>query len=79
MPNKQNKSGKTPDNDKRPKAVYKLTGMALKMGLIIYLGIFVGQQIDERSTWETPWFTLAGSLVGVALALYFVINDLKSI
>ncbi len=53
--------------------------MAIKMGVLIYFGIWLGQQADENAASETPWFTVAGSLLGVGLALYFAIRDLQKL
>jgi|AntRauTorcE11897_2_1112592.scaffolds.fasta_scaffold46881_2 membrane protein DedA with SNARE-associated domain len=53
----------------------KYTGMAMKMALVILAGVLGGRELDERSSLEFPLWTLVLSLVGVALAIYFVIKD----
>lgn len=78
-PKAPNKSEKTPGKGKPATAAYRLTGMGIKMGVVIYLGIYGGQKIDERTPWETPWFTLLGALLGVGMALYFAISDLRQL
>jgi F0F1-type ATP synthase assembly protein I len=74
-----NKSGKTSGKNDRPAAAYKLTGMAIKMAVVIYLGIYLGQKIDGPNEGEVPWFTLVGALLGVGLSFYFVVKDLRDI
>jgi F0F1-type ATP synthase assembly protein I len=69
---------KSPDG-KRPAAVYLFTGMALKMALVIYLGIIGGQKLDEQHGAQVPWFTLLGALAGVGLSFYFVIQDVRKL
>lgn len=79
MTEKRKSSEKPRGKEDRPNAVYKLTGTAVKMGVVIWLGIYLGQRADARTPYEVPWFTLAGALVGVALAVYFVIKDVYSL
>lgn len=48
--------------------------MVMQMGIIIFLGVFIGQQLDKR--WQTdPWLTLVFSLLGIALAFYVTLKD----
>jgi F0F1-type ATP synthase assembly protein I len=53
--------------------------MAIKMAVVIYLGIYLGQKIDGPNEGEVPWFTLVGALLGVGLSFYFVVKDLRDI
>lgn len=46
------------------------------MAIIILIGVLGGRKIDEMFANETPWYTMVGSLLGVSLALYYVIKDL---
>jgi len=72
-------SGKAPGSKERPNAFYRLTGMAIKMGVVIYLGVYLGQMADANATSDIPWFTLIGSLAGVAAAIYFAIKDVSNL
>lgn len=48
--------------------------MVMQMGIIIFLGVFGGQQLDKR--WQTdPWMTLVLSLAGIAIAFYVTLKD----
>ena len=49
--------------------------MAVKMAVAIAAGVFGGQYLDEKLGNATPWMTIVLSLVGVAVAIYFVITD----
>ena len=53
--------------------------MAIKMGVVIYLGVYLGQMADANATSDIPWFTLIGSLTGVAAAIYFAIKDVSNL
>lgn len=82
-----NKSSRTEEKNsekprgkkERPAAFYKLTGMAAKMALVIYLGVYLGGRADAAGTSDIPWFTLVGSLAGVAAAIYLVIKDVRDL
>lgn len=49
--------------------------MAIKMAIVIAAGVFGGQYLDEKFNNQSPWMTIILSLVGVGLAIYFVISD----
>jgi F0F1-type ATP synthase assembly protein I len=66
-PNKE--EGKRPVND-----FYKYSGMAIQMGITIFLAVYAGMALDEKIGTATPWFTLLFSLLGVSAAIYIVIR-----
>ena len=70
---------KDPPSKKKPFDAYaRFSGIAIQMGVIIFLGVWGGQQLDNR--WETtPWLSVVGSLLGVSAALYLIIKELLSI
>lgn len=79
---KSNKTSQEPKpaNDsgsQNPNDFYRYSGMAIKMGVVIFAGVYGGQKLDARMANNTPWMTILLSLVGVALAIYFVISDTK--
>ncbi len=49
--------------------------MATQMAIIILAGVFGGRWLDAHFLMNTPIFTLVGSLLGVLIALYFLIKD----
>lgn len=49
--------------------------MGTKMAVVILAGVLGGRALDDRSSLEFPLWTLVLSMLGVALAIYFVIKD----
>lgn len=60
---------------KGPNDFYRYTGMAIKMAIVILLGVVGGQKLDEKAGSQSPWFTIILSLTSVAVAIYIVIKD----
>lgn len=54
----------------------KYSGMAFQMAIIILVGAFLGQKLDERVQTERPYFTVALSLLAIFAALYITLKDL---
>jgi len=50
--------------------------MAFQMAIIILVGAFLGQKLDERVQTERPYFTVALSLLAIFAALYITLKDL---
>lgn len=53
----------------------RYSAMAFQMGIIILAGVFGGWKLDVYLHTQ-PLFTVILSLLGVALAIYFVVRDL---
>lgn len=70
----ETKKSKEPEK-KRPNEVLKYSGMGTKMAITILLGIYVGKYLDEKMALNTPWWTLALSIISVAVAIVIVIRD----
>jgi F0F1-type ATP synthase assembly protein I len=68
-------TGKEPSSPKKPFDAYaRYSGLAVQMGVSIFLGVWGGQQLDRL--WNTdPWLSVAGSLLGVGSALYLVLRE----
>ena len=62
----------------RLRFVGKFSGMAFSMAGAIGGGVFLGRWCDARLGGETPWCTIAGALLGTAVALWSVIRQLSS-
>lgn len=60
---------------KKPYDAYaRYSGLAVQMGVTIFLGVWGGQQLDQR--WGTdPWLAVTGSLLGVGASLYLIIAE----
>jgi F0F1-type ATP synthase assembly protein I len=65
---KKNKS------DQKINAYAKFSSMGIQMGVLIFLGVYGGQKLDEKYQTKTPWFTIVGSLLGVFAGLYVVLK-----
>jgi F0F1-type ATP synthase assembly protein I len=50
------------------------SGVAIQMGLLIFLGTYGGIKLDAYLN-ISPLFTIVGSLSGITLAIYLVIKD----
>lgn len=58
-----------------PNDFYRYSGMAIKMAVVIFAGVYGGMLLDEKWKLNTPWMTIVLSLVGVAASIYIVIRD----
>lgn len=63
------------DNGLRKWAIF--SGVAIQMGVIIGLGVFLGVTLDEKYPNKYSAFTVIFSLSGVFLAMYTVIKQLQ--
>ena len=45
------------------------------MAIIIFLGVFGGQYLDDYLELKNPWGTIVLSLLGVFISLYIVIKE----
>ena len=54
------------------------TNLAIQMGIIIGIGTYFGNYLDESFQNQTPWWTLILSLSSVFLAFYQIITTLKN-
>ena len=62
-------------NQKKSMNAYaRFSSMGIQMGILIFLGVYGGQALDEKLELETPWMTILGSLLGVFLGLYIVLK-----
>lgn len=74
----QEQQNQNPQNKPSNKGIQnfaRYSGMAFQMIGIILLTTFGGIQIDKRTGWETPVFTIILSLIGVFAAIYVAIKD----
>ena len=54
------------------------TNLVIQMGIIIGIGTYFGNYLDESFQNQTPWWTLILSLTSVFLAFYQIITTLKN-
>ena len=56
-----------------------LSGIAFEMGAIIFLAVKGGVWLDDQYQTEKRIFTAIATLIGVAIAIWVVLNQLKRI
>ena len=69
------------DRKKNPYAKYlQLTTIAFQMMAIMFVFIWLGQKADEKwNTSQTNYYTLLGTLTGLGVSLYIILQQLKRI
>ncbi|MFT7113581.1 MAG: F0F1-type ATP synthase assembly protein I [Candidatus Azotimanducaceae bacterium] len=60
---------------KQPSVWLRFSSVGLQMGIVIALGAYGGQWLDNHYQKEFPLFTLILSLLGVGVGLYMVIKE----
>lgn len=62
------------DGDRTPQSWLRYSHLGLQFSLTLVLCVLAGSWLDKR--YETsPWWTLAGSLLGISASLYLVIKE----
>jgi F0F1-type ATP synthase assembly protein I len=64
---------------KKEKLALRLVNSGLQMGVIIFLGTFGGDYLDEINQNKTPVYTIIGSLLGVFIGLYILYKNIIKI
>ncbi len=54
-----------------------LTGVAIQMGLTIYLFVILGKWLDAKYSSGGKPFLIVATLLGVGISLYVVLKQLK--
>lgn len=70
--------GKLPQEDPKRKKVQnymKYSGMGIQMGVIILIGVYAGQKMDEYFA-TAPYLTVVMALFSIFAALYLTLKDL---
>ena len=74
------KENQNPSEKLKPLKKYlQLSGIAVQMGITIYLFSLGGQKLDKYYETDKEWFTIIAVLMGVFLSLYVVIKQLNRI
>lgn len=64
------------NSNKRPLDAYaKYSGIAFKMGITIFIGVYGGIKLDEYFETSKAYFTAVLALVFTLIAVYSVIKD----
>lgn len=71
------------DNDKKPEKPLKnvaiLSGIAIQMGVTIYLFVILGKWLDNKFNNGEKLYIIVMTLLGVAISLYAVIKQVNRI
>ena len=54
-----------------------LSNLAIQMGLIITVGVFLGNYVDFKLNNQTPYWTILLSLLSISASLYQVLKKIK--
>jgi hypothetical protein len=63
-------------NDNPLKALAKVSGMGIQMGLTIYGGNLLGRWLDQKMQWG--FLEISLTLLSIALAIYAMIKQAKA-
>lgn len=79
MNDKQQPPKNQKDQKKQLKNVAVLSGIAIQMGVTIYLFALLGKWLDEQYNHGEKLYTMIATLVGVAIAFYVVLKQVNRI
>ena len=54
-----------------------LSNLAIQMGVIITVGVFLGNYVDFKLNNQTPYWTILLSLLSISVAFYQVLKKIK--
>ncbi|TNJ47023.1 AtpZ/AtpI family protein [Tamlana fucoidanivorans] len=61
------------------KQIAALSGIAIQMGVTIYLFVLLGKWIDSKFDSESKVFLIVFTLLGVGIALYAVLKQINKL
>ena len=73
------KDNKGQDPKKQLKNVAQLSGIAIQMGVTIYLFVFLGKWLDTKYNNGDKLFIIIMTLLGVGISLYAVLKQINRI
>ncbi|PTM05909.1 MAG: hypothetical protein DA405_02315 [Bacteroidetes bacterium] len=66
------------EQKKSLKNYMQVTSSVFQMGALIALGAYGGKYLDKEYSLDKAWFTMLGTLIGLAVGLYMVLKTLNS-
>ena len=70
-----------PENKNRKRKPHNkyltLTSLSFQMGVTIYLGSYIGKNLDKNNNTDKDYFTIIFVLLSVAIAMYMFIKQAK--
>ncbi|MDD3740436.1 MAG: AtpZ/AtpI family protein [Bacteroidales bacterium] len=74
------KSEEKPKNTNRGlNNIIRFSSLAFEMGIMICIGAFGGDWLDNHFEYDRPWFTIVLSLLAVIGSIYLVIKSLMNV
>ena len=64
---------------KQSKKFLVLTGIAIQMGVTVFLGAYLGKYIDMKYSFSKKWFTMLFTILSIGISIYFILRQLKRI
>lgn len=75
----ENSNNKDKKPGKQLKNIAVLSGIAIQMGVTIYLFVILGKWLDTKFNYGDKLFLIIMTLLGVAISLYAVIKQVNRI
>ena len=64
---------------KQSKKFLVLTGIAIQMGVTVFLGAYLGKYLDMKYSFSKKWFTMLFTILSIGISIYFLLRQLKRI
>ena len=68
-------------NPQKPKKQFRnyaiFSGVAIQMGVTIYLGVILGKWLDSKFLLEKKYFTILFTLISLIISIYSVLAQIK--
>ena len=64
---------------KQSKKFLVLTGIAIQMGVTVFLGAYLAKYLDMKYPYSKKWFTMLFTLLSIGISIYFLLRQLKRI
>jgi F0F1-type ATP synthase assembly protein I len=74
-----NRKKENQNQGKQLKQIAALTGIAIQMGVTIYLFVLFGKWLDSKFSETSKTFLIICTLSGVAISLYTVLKQIKKL
>lgn len=67
------------DRKKQLSTIAKFSGVGLQMGATIWLGVQLGEWLDQKYPNDKGWFKIGGTLLALVISMYSVIVQVNKI
>ncbi|MGC6438161.1 MAG: AtpZ/AtpI family protein [Flavobacteriaceae bacterium] len=68
-----------PNPDKPLKHLAALSGLGIQMGVVVFVFVRLGKWLDTYCNHSKKIFVAIGAILGVAIGLYVVLNQIKKL